>query len=145
VLATDYGATAEHAADVAAAMALSCNAQLSLFHAVIRSTAPYSHFFGGLVPGAPSMMEQVLDDSRSLLEREAKRVRKHYPDVQTLLAVGDDPSSCILDAAARHGFDLIVIGTHGRRGVERFLLGSVAEKVVRSSPIAVLTVHQPIL
>ncbi|HVO30424.1 MAG TPA: universal stress protein, partial [bacterium] len=50
-----------------------------------------------------------------------------------------DPSSAILEQAAK-GYDLIVIGTHGRRGIQRLLLGSVAERVVRAAPCAVLTV-----
>ena len=50
-----------------------------------------------------------------------------------------DPAKVILDEA-RH-CDLVVIGTHGRRGAAHFLLGSVAEKIVRVSPIPVLTVR----
>jgi nucleotide-binding universal stress UspA family protein len=45
------------------------------------------------------------------------------------------------DVAREMRADLIVLGTHGRRGVARVILGSVAEKVVRTSPVPVLTVH----
>jgi universal stress protein A len=47
----------------------------------------------------------------------------------------------ILNLAAKRHIDLIVMGTHGRTGVKHFLLGSVAERVVRESPVPVLTVH----
>jgi nucleotide-binding universal stress UspA family protein len=47
----------------------------------------------------------------------------------------------ILSLAAEQKIDLIVMGTHGRTGVKHFLLGSVAERVVRESPIPVLTIH----
>jgi nucleotide-binding universal stress UspA family protein len=47
----------------------------------------------------------------------------------------------ILSLAAERKIDLIVMGTHGRTGVKRFLLGSVAERVVRESPVPVLTIH----
>ncbi|MFD1595270.1 universal stress protein [Haloplanus litoreus] len=47
----------------------------------------------------------------------------------------------ILDYAEENGVDLIVMGTHGRRGIDRYLLGSVTERIVRSAPIPVLTVR----
>jgi nucleotide-binding universal stress UspA family protein len=53
------------------------------------------------------------------------------------------PHLVILDFAAKNGFDMIVMGTHGRRGFSRFLAGSVAEKVVRLSPAPVLTIRHP--
>jgi len=59
----------------------------------------------------------------------------------TVLHVGA-ASEQILQAAKAHDVGLIVIGTHGRRGLPRALLGSVAEKVVRLSPVPVLTIHK---
>lgn len=47
----------------------------------------------------------------------------------------------ILNLAKRQKIDLIVMGTHGRQGLPHFLLGSVAERVVRESPVPVLTIH----
>ena len=47
----------------------------------------------------------------------------------------------ILKLATERGIDLIVMGTHGRTGMKRFVLGSVAERVVRESPVPVLTIH----
>jgi nucleotide-binding universal stress UspA family protein len=55
-----------------------------------------------------------------------------------------DPATGIVGIAADEGVDLIVMGTHGRTGVSRWLIGSVAEKVVRSAPCAVLTVKAPV-
>jgi nucleotide-binding universal stress UspA family protein len=52
-----------------------------------------------------------------------------------------DPRLVIADHAQKNGFDLVVMGTHGRTGRDRLLLGSVAENVVRSSRVPVLTVH----
>jgi nucleotide-binding universal stress UspA family protein len=51
------------------------------------------------------------------------------------------PHEVITDYADEHGIDLVVMGTHGRHGVQRFLLGSVTERVVRSSAVPVLTVR----
>ncbi len=52
------------------------------------------------------------------------------------------PADAILDYAARRSSDLLVLGTHGRTGVNRWMLGSVAERVLRASPVPVLTVRQ---
>jgi universal stress protein A len=52
-----------------------------------------------------------------------------------------DPASAIVERAANGGYDLLVLGTHGRTGLSHMLMGSVAEKVVRRAPCAVLTVR----
>ena len=56
-------------------------------------------------------------------------------------SIPGDPRIAIVEHAQQSGFDLIVMGTHGRTGRERLLIGSVAENVVRSSRVPVLTVH----
>jgi len=61
----------------------------------------------------------------------------------TALSMLGDARSCILDAVTKTGADLIVMGTHGRHGFSRFLLGSTAEAIVRTSLVPVLTVHAP--
>jgi nucleotide-binding universal stress UspA family protein len=53
-----------------------------------------------------------------------------------------EPAEAIVERARTGGYDLIVMGTHGRKGMQRLLLGSVAEKVVRRSACPVLTVHR---
>jgi len=52
-----------------------------------------------------------------------------------------DPATTIVERAANGGYDLLVLGTHGRTGLSHVLMGSVAEKVVRRAPCAVLTVR----
>lgn len=52
-----------------------------------------------------------------------------------------DPTVAIISYVVENDIDLIVMGTRGKTGFERYLLGSIAEKVVRVSPIPVLTVH----
>ena len=70
-------------------------------------------------------------------------VEKHFAGmpVTKRLLEGGGAALTICDLAAREGHDLIVISTHGRTGLRRLLIGSVAENVVRHSPCAVLTVH----
>lgn len=87
-------------------------------------------------------------DLTSALRREAEAIVRD--GVKRAAAAGVEATGAVVDAAGRHiaaaiaeeagarGADLIVIGTHGRRGVERFLLGSVAEGVVRRATVPVL-------
>jgi nucleotide-binding universal stress UspA family protein len=88
---------------------------------------------------APMPREQVLEEmSRSL----------NLPDVSaraTPVAESGDPQAAIIDQAISRRADLIVMGTHGRRGFKRLLLGSVTEAVLREAPCPVLTVppHAP--
>jgi nucleotide-binding universal stress UspA family protein len=53
------------------------------------------------------------------------------------------PALAIVEYASANGIDLIVVGTHGRRAVAHLLMGSVAERVVRTAPCPVLTVRHP--
>jgi nucleotide-binding universal stress UspA family protein len=65
------------------------------------------------------------------------------PEVTIDLLPGDDPASAIVDRAARGDVDMIVIATHGRTGLKRWRMGSVAERVVRGSTVPVLVVPAP--
>jgi nucleotide-binding universal stress UspA family protein len=62
---------------------------------------------------------------------------------RTLTVVEGDPREQILRFADRRGVDLVAVGTHGRKGFERLLLGSVAEHVLRAAPVDVLAVPPP--
>ncbi|MBV0900876.1 universal stress protein [Haloarcula salina] len=91
----------------------------------------------------PGMVGEEHDIADAIAERATGLVDEAASaagDVETVTAVaGGDPHSAILDYVAEHDIDLIVMGTHGRTGVERYLLGSIAEKVVRTSDVPVLT------
>jgi nucleotide-binding universal stress UspA family protein len=74
----------------------------------------------------------------------AKLRDQHLADVDVALAVVADhaPAKAICEYAEEHGVDLIVVGSHGRGGVERWLIGSVAERVVRHATMNVYVVRQ---
>lgn len=76
--------------------------------------------------------ERALDELRA-------RAEERGVAVETSVREGD-PAAAVVDAVEDVGADLVVMGTHGRSGVERILIGSVAERVVRTSPIPVTTV-----
>jgi universal stress protein A len=78
--------------------------------------------------------------ARRQLEDIAEPLRREGIHVRTLAVTGDAPEE-ILAAARAVGADAIVVGTHGRSGLSHLLLGSVAEKVVRGSPVPVVSVR----
>ena len=91
-------------------------------------------------PSAASDILDVRDERRrqgeELVSRAAQQLQA--AGFQTSTAVRDgDPRHAILDVAAEWGPDVIVLGSHGRRGMNRFLLGSVSESVVRHAPCSV--------
>ena len=69
--------------------------------------------------------------------------RRQNPVRFTEEIVPGEPGPKILSSASEGGYDLIVMGTHGRKGLKHLLLGSVAEWVVRNAPCPVLTTHEP--
>jgi nucleotide-binding universal stress UspA family protein len=115
------------------------NADLHLLHVVQDPvTQPWA------AEGFSVPVFEVVDEWRT---RAAERLAAAVPDADrarvTIVSVVATPYAEILDYAAKHAVDLIVMGTHGRGGVSHLLLGSIAERVVRRAPCPVLTVRQP--
>ncbi len=86
---------------------------------------------------AAPLMPTGLDEARTYLEAVAARLRNDGFRVRPLLREGEAAES-ILDAAAEEKASLIVMATHGRSGLARFVFGSVAEKILRASNVPVL-------
>lgn len=84
--------------------------------------------------------DMLREEGEAAIEAVAELARAEDVAVQTSLYTGS-PSREIVRYAEEEGCDLIVMGTHGRGGIDRLLLGSVAERVVRSSSVPVLTVR----
>jgi nucleotide-binding universal stress UspA family protein len=102
---------------------------------------PFHHAWTHFAP-APELVDMLKDSEAQARARLAAAVPAH--DVAggkvVIDAVWGDPKDEILRYAEAHGADLIVCGTHGRRGWDRALLGSVAERLVRLARCPVLTV-----
>lgn len=93
--------------------------------------------------GQPLMVEPLSgaeDDARIRLNRIAAESLAHAYQIEV---VTGDPAPSIIEVAQEQSADLIVMATHGRTGLSHFFLGSVAERVVRESPIPVMTVRAP--
>jgi nucleotide-binding universal stress UspA family protein len=95
-----------------------------------------------------SVMEVLMKDSSNELEKRIEEIKLRRGiqkkkvnklEISTEMTQRLNPSVAIADYASSKNIDLIVINTHGRKGVKRFILGSVTEKVIQESPCAVLT------
>ncbi len=95
-------------------------------------------YTGDLLQGFRDAGEQVLDTARATVEAAGVGV-----DTAVFENVVGRVSDLVVDEANRWGADLIVVGTHGRRGVRRFVLGSDAEQILRIAPVPVLLVRSP--
>jgi len=101
------------------------------------------HVLEPIAPAPPQMaagyapeLEDQKKPARELVERIAKDLRSAGFKVDTTVEVGDIRET-IIDSAAEWYADLIVVGSHGQRGIQRFLLGSVAEFVARHAKCSV--------
>ena len=93
------------------------------------------------VVGGEEAMQQGVDAATTAAEEAVAAVAERVAgDVTTRVTVGV-PSEAILDYVETEGIDLVAMATHGRTGVERFVIGSVTEKVVRRATVPVLTVR----
>lgn len=133
---TDFSEFSSAALDYAAALAASYGSALRLVHVItpFPITGPYLD-----LPGGGRLYEAAAEQARASLAAEAERVRRPGLAVETELREGTAVHE-ILTAAQEWPADLLVMGTHGRGGFERLVLGSVAEKVLRKASCAVLAV-----
>lgn len=135
---TDFSRASAPALRRAVALARVCRAPLVLLHAM----TPPSPFIGNGAP--PSSYTDLLIAARRSAKRRLAtalaRARREGVRAQAIFAEGL-PADEILRGARRARADLIVMGTHGRSGVSRVFMGSVAERVVRESRCPVLTVR----
>jgi len=82
----------------------------------------------------------VLEGAEKRLYEFADENFKDFPGTKTKVVAGD-PSEEILSYIVAQGIDLVVMGTHGRKGLDKVIFGSVAERVVKSSPVPVMVVN----
>jgi nucleotide-binding universal stress UspA family protein len=133
---TDFGASAAQALDFAIALAAKFGSKITLLHVSWLPPPAYAAYAAGLeIPTAE--MEQ---GAKRELDRLLARIKDRTSNVEGVVVTGE-PWRAILEVADQRSADAIVMGTHGYRGMSRFLLGSIAEKVVRLSPIPVVTVR----
>lgn len=110
----------------------------SQFHGTVHAFHVLPNLFLRAVVGDPHDLETAA--RHQLADRLANGDHRDF-DALVAIEQSDDPADEIVSYAKAHEINLIVMGTHGRRGVAHALTGSVAEKVVRTAPCPVLTVR----
>lgn len=129
---TDFSKPSERALDQAIVLARMFRARLVLLHVW---SMPYTAYSEGLAWPVDQMQQAA---QKALDEAHAKAM-KLYPETDAVLRQGGEWLQ-IIEAIGEHAIDLVVMGTHGRRGLSHLFMGSVAERVVRMSPVPVMTV-----
>jgi nucleotide-binding universal stress UspA family protein len=137
LVATDFDEAAESALDLAVDLAKKHGATITLLHAYEVPLYTYS----GAPPVPVDYWTPIRNAASQRLEAAVAELVKRSPEAKGMLSQGSAWEQ-ILQAADETKADLIVMGTHGRRGLTHAVLGSVAEKVVRLSPVPVLTVRR---
>ena len=132
---TDFGEPAVRALDFAIALARKFESTVTLLHA---SWVPAS-LYAAYAEGLTWPTNELEEGAKRELDAALSKAKEHYPKTEGVIVMGE-PWRTILEVAKERGADLIVMGTHGRRGLSRVFLGSVTEKVVRLSPVPVLTI-----
>jgi nucleotide-binding universal stress UspA family protein len=132
---TDFSKNSEHAFQLACSLARDHGARLILLH--VQETLIPVATEAGPAPLDLAEERKVLQERLNALRPEDARI-----DVKHCLVAGGSAEE-IISLAQDEGCDLIVMGTHGRTGLCRLLMGSVAEEVLRKAPCPVLTVKSP--
>lgn len=141
LVATDFGEASGAALTYGRALARQFDATLSVLH-VLENVYSHGVGFDGYV-GVPDLQKDLETSARKQLEALVTEEDRRELGAMTVMFTSTQPAYEIARYATDHHVDLIVMGTHGRGPVAHFLMGSVAEKVVRTAPCPVLTVRHP--
>ena len=133
----DFSDTSMNAAENAIQFALENKAELTFIH-VIDIKAIQN--IGDLSGGGINELNFLLEEEKPILKKLKEKSEKNGIKVKTILTHGE-PISAILDTIKDGGYDLIIMGTHGKTGLTRLVLGSIAENVLRKSEVPVLLYH----
>lgn len=142
LVATDFSDSSASALAYGRELAGRFGARLHVLHAI--DIAPLEFVeTDALLSGMPDLRAEMETDAENALARLVTDEDRRLLNAATVIARHRLPAEAIVEYAAEHAVDLIIVGTHARRGVAHFLLGSVAEKVIRTAPCPVLTVRHP--
>lgn len=132
LLATDGSDSVQAAIQEAISMAKFCNSKLNVI-----SVVEVNPEFEAL---APEYVEKAENEAREHLESIRQRAAAEGIDCEVSAHQGEEPYQFIVDEAKKIKADVIVLGTHGRTGLKRLMMGSVASRVIGHAPCKVMVV-----
>ena len=132
LVAVDGSENSDFALEQALSMANTCNS--TLYAITVIDVYPKQ------IEGTPGAKEQMQKEAEDLLQKVAAKAKERNIAVETGVYWGRHPHEAILNECKEKGVDLIVLGTHGRTGLKKFFMGSVAQKVVGYTRCPVMVV-----
>jgi nucleotide-binding universal stress UspA family protein len=140
LIPTDGSPVSDLAADTAIELARSCSSAVVALSIAV--PAPVLPSLEGAMAIDPGQLEDVLmDQAHGYVGSLAERVRRVGLECAPVTRIDPDPARAIVEAAREYQCDLIVMGSHGRRGLNRLLAGSVTQEVLKSSPVPVMVLR----
>ncbi len=141
LFATDFSESSDHAFQYAISLAKNFQARLIIVH-VINEPVDLRGFY---VPhiSFDKLEEEIEQGAQKMMEKFCRTHVRDFDNYETFILPGI-PYDEIIKKGVELAADLIVMATHGRTGLDHMLFGSTAEKVVRKSPIPVMTVRKPL-
>ena len=132
MVAVDGSSNSDFAVDQALSMASTCNS--NFFAITVVDIYPV------YMEGALGVKEKAENEARKILRKVEEKAKEANISCETILCVGHQPHEFIVKEAKDKNIDLIVMGTHGRTGLKKFFMGSVAQKVIGYTPCPVMVV-----
>ncbi len=137
LVTTDLSSASNSAMEYAAWLATSEKAKVTLFYSVDNLPSVAYHTVDLTFD---KFREEVIKHEKKKLQEFAERFRTLFPKPITVVITEGNAPQAIVQYAAEHAIDIIIMNTHGRTGLQHVLLGSVAERVVRTAGCPVLTI-----
>jgi len=140
LFANDFSENSEHAFDYALTLAKKFDARLIIIH-VINEPVDLRGFY---VPhiSFEQLEKEIEQGAEKMMQKFCRTRAKDFTNYETCIVAGT-PYEEIIKKAEQEQVSLIVLGTQGRKGIDHFLFGSTAERVVRTAKCPVMTVRMP--
>jgi nucleotide-binding universal stress UspA family protein len=143
LIPTDFSACADHALSHALQVADRFGARLHILH-VVNELDPDWYGITDAQERAVKLRDQIKEEARDRLEKLVPGKKEYDIETTVSLQLSFDVADSIREYVDQREIDLVVMGTHGRKGLDRLLLGNVANKLVRHAPCPVMTVREEV-